>query len=236
MQPTNDTARFAGALYLLMGLPAPLVLLYIPKRLIVPGDAAATANNIRASETLFHIGTAGHLLTIVGFMLLVMVLYRLLNRVNRMHAALMVIFVLVSIPISLFSVLSELVALTLVRGADYLSVFDKAQQEALAFLFLGMRGKAITIAQIFWGLWLIPFGLLVMRSGFIPRIFGVLLIINGVAYPILSFTTMWAPEYSALMNRITFPALMGELWIMLWFLIKGARVQPIDPVAVAGPV
>ena len=227
MQPTNNTARLAGALYLLMGLPAPLVLLYIPNKLIVQEDAAATANNIRASETLFHIGTVGHLLTIVGFMLLVMVLYRLLNGVNRMHASLMVIFVLVSIPISLFSVLSEIAALTFVHGADYLSVFDRSQQEALALFFLGMRGNALVIAQIFWGLWLLPFGLLVMRSGFIPRIFGVLLIINGVAYPILSFTSLLAPELSALMNRIAFPALMGELWIMLWLLIKGAKVEPV---------
>lgn len=231
MQPTKNTARLAGALYLLMGLPAPFSLLYIPGKVIVRGDATTTANNIRANETLIQAGILGHLFSVIAFIFLAMVLYRLLNRVNAMHAALMVILVLVSIPISLFSVLNELAALTMAGGADYLSVFDQPQLDAFALFFLGVRGKALVIAQIFWGLWLLPYGLLVMRSGFFPRILGVLLIINGVAYPVLSLTSLFFPDSFELVNRIAFPALLGELWMMLWLLIKGAKVEPSEAAA-----
>jgi hypothetical protein len=224
MRPTRNTARLAGFLYLLMGLPAPFCLIYIPRTLIERGDASATAENILANQTLFQLGIVGQLVTVTLFIFLAMVLYRLLNRVNRMHAALMVILVLVSIPVSLFSLLNELGALALIRGSDYLAVFSGEQVDALAYLLLVIRGQALQIAQIFWGLWLIPFGLLVMRSGFLPRILGMLLIVNGIAYPILSLTSLFFPDYRAVAGRILFPALLGELSIMLWLLIRGARI------------
>lgn len=232
MHPTNKTARLAGVLYLLTGLFAPFSLIYVPNTLIVRGNATATADNILASERLFKMGIVGHLFSVIVFIFLAMVLYRLLNGVNKMHASLMVILVLVSIPISLFSVINELAALMLVRGADYLSAFDKTQLDALAMFFLGVRGKALLIAQIFWGLWLFPFGLLVMRSGFLPRILGALLIVNGVAYPASSLSSILLPTPVSVLNPFLFVAELGELWIMLWLLIKGARVEPV-PAAVS---
>ena len=224
MQPTPNTARLAGALYLLMGLPAPFSLLYVPRTLIVGGDATATARNVLAHEGLFQAGIAAHLFTVTMFIFVAMVLYRLLNQVNRMHAAVMVILVLVSIPISLFSLINEISALALLRGSHYVAALGKAQVDALALFLLVVRGKALLIAQIFWGLWLLPFGLLVMRSGFLPRILGVLLIVNGVAYPIASVAALFFPEHAPLVDRVLFPALLGELWIMLWLVIKGAKV------------
>lgn len=212
-----------------MGIFAPFSLLYVPNTLIVRGNATATAENIRGAQTLFQFGIFGHLFTIIVFIFVAMVLYRLLNGVNRMQAALMVILVLVSIPLSLVSVLSELAALSLVRGAEYLEVFSRSQLDALALLFLVIRGKAILFAQIFWGLWLIPFGMLVIRSGFIPRVLGILLILNGLAYPVMSLTGLFFPEYASLVDRIAFPALLGELWIMLWLIVKGARFEPVAP-------
>ncbi len=231
MQPTKNTARLAGALYLLSGLPAPFSLIYVPGRLIVRGDATATANNILANQTLFQMGIVGSLISTIAFIFVVMVLYRLLNGVNQMHASLMVILVLVSVPISLFSVVNELAALTLVRGAGYLSIFDKPHVDALALFLLGVRGKALVIAQIFWGLWLFPFGLLVMRSGFLPRILGALLIVNGFAYPALSLSSILLPTPVGVLNPFVFIAELGELWIMLWLLIKGAKVEPLAAAA-----
>lgn len=227
MHPTNKTARVAGFLYLLMAIPAPFSLIYLPGKLIVQGNAAATANNILASQMLFRLGIVAELVTAVIFLLLVMALYRLLSGVNKNHARLMVGLVLVSVAITFVNVLNNIAALTLFRGADFLAVFDKPQRDALAMLFLGLHGQGIVVNQIFWGLWLLPFGVLVMRSGFLPRILGVWLIINGFAYVALSLTDVLASQYGRMAFRIALPVLFGELAIMLWLLIKGAKVQPL---------
>lgn len=225
IEPTNRTGRAAGVVYLLIGVTAPFSMLYVPSKLFVRGDAAATAKKILANETLFRAGMLMNLISMVAFIFLAMLLYRLLNRVNRMQAALMVILVVVSVPVALVNVVSQLGALTLLRGTNYLEVFSRAQLEAAALYLLGLRGAVYLVAQIFWGLWLFPFGLLVMRSGFIPRILGILLLVNGLAYPVISLTMLLAPEYTGLANRIAFPAELGELWVMLWLTIRGARVS-----------
>jgi hypothetical protein len=124
---------------------------------------------------------------------------------------------------------NNIAALTLFRGPAFLSAFDKPQRDALGTLFLHLRGQGLVVEQIFWGLWLFPFGLLVMRSGFIPKILGVLLIINGFAYVVASLTELLAPAYANLVERFALIPETGELWIMLWLLIKGVRAQP--PVA-----
>jgi glucan phosphoethanolaminetransferase (alkaline phosphatase superfamily) len=233
MQPTNNTARLAGATYLLL-LIAPFSLLYVPNKLIVPGNAAATADKIRASELLFRMGIVCELASAVVVIFLVMILYRLFNRVNKMHASLLVILgALVSAPITFVGVVNEIGALTLLRGANFLSVFDKRQLDALAMFFIGLHGKTILVNEIFWGLWLFPFGLLIMRSHFIPRILGILLIMNGFAYLASSLTGLLLPDYASVVDRIAVIPETGELWVMLWLLIKGARVEPVEPIPVA---
>jgi len=229
MHPTVKAARVAGLLYLVMGLPAPFALIYLPGKLIVRGNAAATANNILASEMLFRIGIVAELITAVFFVLLVMALYSLLSGVNKTHARVMVGLVLASVAVTFVNVLNNIAALTLFRGADYLylSVFEKPQRDALAMLFLGLHSQGTFVNEIFWGLWLLPFGLLVMRSGFLPRILGVLLIVNGFAYVAISLTWLLLPSYGNLAFQASMPALLGELWIMLWLLIKGAKAQPL---------
>ncbi len=155
-------------------------------------------------------------------------LYRLLSGVNKTHASLMVALVLVSAAVGFMNVLNNIAALTLFRGADFLSVFDKPQRHALAMLFLRLHGQGIVINEIFWGLWLFPFGVLVMRSGFLPRILGVWLIVNCFAYVVLSFTGLLSPQYQDVAFRSAFPAQLGEVAIMLWLLIRGAKVQQLD--------
>lgn len=225
MQPTNKAARVAGALYLLASLPAGYSLLYIPRALIVRGDAAATAQNILASEMLFRVGIVTELLAAAGFIFAVRALYQLLNGVAKRLASLMVTLFLVSVPISFVNVLNPIAALALLRGGGYLSIFDQHQREAQAMLFLELHRQGILVAAIFWGLWLFPFGLLVMRSGFLPRILGVLLIVNGFAYPIVSLTAFVLPSYLNVVSRFALIAELGEVWIMAWLLIKGAGVQ-----------
>jgi hypothetical protein len=227
MHPTDKAARVAGLLYPLMGIPAVFSFFYVPRKLIVPGNATATANKILASEMLFRLGIVAWLIAAVFFLLLVMALYRLLSAVNKNHARLMVGLVLVSVAITFANALNNIAALTLFRGADYLSVFDKPQRDALAMLFLLLHGQGIVANEIFWGLWLLPFGMLVMRSRFLPRILGAWLIVNCFAYLALSFTGLLVPQYQDMVSRITFPVLFGEVAIALWLLIKGAKVQPL---------
>jgi hypothetical protein len=193
----------------------------------VPGNATATANNILASESMFRLGMAGELINAIAFLFATLALYRLFRGVNKQLASLMVTLFAISIPISFVNVLNEIAALTLVRGADFLSVFTKPQLDALAMVFLRLHSYGFVVAAIFWGLWLFPFGVLVYRSGFLPRILGVLLIINCFAYVIPSFTSLLLPQYRDVVTRLALPFLLGEVAIVLWLLIKGARAQPL---------
>ena len=231
MNSTKRTARVAGLLYLLMGITGFFSLMYVPGKLIVRGNAAATAANILASESLFRLGVASNLIAAAIFIFLALALYRLLKGVNRQHASLMVILVLVQIPLAFLNELNHLAALLLVRGADFLSVFDKPQRDALAMLFLNLNGQGSIVSQIFWGLWLLPFGVLVFRSGFLPRILGVWLMINGFAYLAMSFSGLLLPQYYEAVFRIASPFLLGEVAMMLWLLIMGAKPQPLDAAA-----
>jgi hypothetical protein len=225
-RPSRKTARIAGAWYVLMGLTAPFTLVYLPSKLIVPENATATASNVLASETLFRLGIVAALVSLVAFVFLVMALDRLLGAVNRAHASLMVALVLISVAIGFVNEVNNIAALMLFRGTKFLSAFDKPQLDALGMLFLRLRGQGLVVNELFWGLWLFPFGLLVMRSGFIPRILGILLIINGFAYVVASLTSLLAPAYANLVERFALIPETGELWIMLWLLIKGVRAQP----------
>jgi hypothetical protein len=228
MHPTVKAARVAGAVYLLLGLTAPLRLMYIPSTLFVRGNATATASNIAAHETLFRLGIVGDLLTGTICIFVTLALYRLFKAVDQNLAVLMVILgSLMVAPIYFLNTLNDAAALMLVRGTDFLSVFEKSQLDALAMLFLRLHHHGVVANEIFWGLWLFPFGILVYRSGFLPRFLGVWLIINGFAYLAISFTGLLAPQYENAVFNSALPATLGEIAIMLWLLIRGAKVQPL---------
>jgi hypothetical protein len=210
-----------------MVFTAPFSLIYVPRTLIVRGNATATANNILAHEMLFRTGIVADLIGSVIFICLAIALYRLLSGVNKTHASLMVALVLVSAAVGFLNELNNIAALTLFRGGEFLAVCDKPQRDALAMLFLRLHGQGNVINEIFWGLWLFPFGVLVFKSRFLPRILGVWLIINGFAYLAISLTGLLLPPYMDRLYNIAFPVLFGEMAIMLWLLIKGAKVQPL---------
>jgi hypothetical protein len=201
MHPTERTAPVAGALYLLNGVTGFFSIMYVPSRLIVSGNAAATASNIQAHETLFRISIVSELFCAAEFIFLGRALHRLLNGVDKRHASLMVTLGLIPLPIMFLNVLNEIAALALFRGAGFLSVFDKPQRDALAMLFLRLHGSGIGIAEILWGPFFIPFGLLVVRSGFLPRILGILLIVACFGYLADSLTSLLLPSYGDLVNR-----------------------------------
>ena len=213
--------RSAALFYLLMILSAPIGLLYVPSALIVPGDATATADRIRASEWLLRIGIGSELFHQAVAIFLALALYRLFRPVNEQHAKLMVILgAMVTVPIMFINVLNEIAALILVNDADFLSAFSKSQLDALALLFLRLHEHGIEIVQIFWGLWLFPYGILVIRSGFIPRVFGVLLFIAGAGLLASSFISLILPQYGVLFGQIATILDFGEFPIIFWFFIR----------------
>jgi hypothetical protein len=224
MTPLSKNARVAGFLYLLLSMVGPIRLIYIPSTLIVHGNAAATANNIATHEWLFRCGIVSDLLTGFLSLLVGLALYRLFKVVDQTYATLIVIFgSLMVAPIYFVNTVNDAAALFLARGADFLSAIDKPQRDALAMLFLRLHDHGVLANEIFWGVWLLPFGILVYKSRFLPRFLGVWLIVNCFAYLATSFTGLLAPQYEQTVANYAFPVMFGEVAIMLWLLIMGAK-------------
>ena len=221
MNPIQKTARLAGLLYLAIAALAVFGLVYVPAMLLVPGDAAATANNIVASESLFRLGFMSNLITFTVNVFVAVLLYKLLKPVNRGIASLMVILILIGLAIGMLNELNQFAAL-LILGTDHLSAFTAAQSQVLAALFLDLYQHGFNIAHIFWGLWLFPMGYLIFRSGFLPRVIGVLLIVAGLGY-LVDFTLFFlVPDVVLNVSNFTF---VGEVALLLWLLIRGVNVE-----------
>jgi hypothetical protein len=223
MHPLKRTARLAGLLYLLVTLTAPFVLIYVPGKLVVSGDAAATVDRILTHQSLYRASIVVGIVDELAFIGVVLVLYRLLKDVSSRLATLMVILIFLDVPLAFASIANQVATLAFARGAKFLAVFDKPQRDALATLFLQADRERVLVSMVFWGLWLFPLGLLVYRSGFLPRFLGVWLFINGLAYLSTSLAGMLVPDYVEIVRKIAFPALFGEVALMLWLLIVGAR-------------
>ena len=214
-------ARFLYPIWIVIGY---FSLQYVPAALIVDGNATETANKIMANETLFRLGIAGSLLEPIIFVLAALVLYQLLKSVNKNHASLMLVFVLISAPITMFSALNSVAALLVLNGADYLKVFGTDQLHALTMLFLNLNEQGILIATIFWGLWLFPLGYLVYKSGYFPRILGILLIIAGFGFLLNPITRLLLPTSQATLTPILDVLTIGEVLFIAWLLFKGAKI------------
>lgn len=225
MDQLKKDARIAGLLYLFVVLTGPFILVYVPGKLFVHGDAMSTARNILAHESLFRIFIVAEIIGELLFIFTVLALYRLLRNVGPRLAGVMVILILIDAPLAFLGAMNHVAALTLARGADILGVFNEAQRNALAMLFLGADTQGTYVSEVFWGLWLIPLGLLVYRSGFIPRLLGGWLIVNGLAYLTLSFTGLLFPQYAKMVYTIATPIFFGEAAFMLWLVIVGARAR-----------
>jgi len=232
MTSTHNPGRVAGIWYLLLVLIGPLRLIYIPNKLFVHGDASATANNIAAHEWLFRFGMAADVIGAVVIVMMTVAFFRLFSEVDRHLATLVVILggVMPSL-LYLVNVVSDAGALTLVRGADFLSAFDKAQRDALAMLFLRLHDHQTTAAEILWGAWLFPLGTLVYKSRFAPRFIGVWLLLNGLAYVTLSLTGLLLPHYQDKVFAYGQPVFFAEIALMLWLVIKGARPPAMPTLA-----
>jgi hypothetical protein len=225
MYPTAKTARIAGGLYL-STLPLAIYFWsYLPGKLIVHGNATASAANILAHETLFRFSILGDLFVHLILLFLTFLLYRLLSDVNRMWAFVMVGFVLVSTAVGFVNALSSIAALTLFRGADFLVAIDKAQRDALAMLFLRLHNQGFLINEVFSGVWLFPLGLLVLRCGFLPRFLGIWLIIACFGWLVVSTVALMFPTYYDAAFSFAQPVVLGEMAFALWLLLKGPSTK-----------
>ena len=219
----KKTARIAGLLYLILVITGVFSIVYVSSQIIVQGDAVTTAKNILAKEFLFRAGIINDLISNTIFVFLALVLYRLLKQVNRNQAKLMVALVIVQIPVVFIIEAFNLTSLMLFKD-ELLQTFELNQRQDLAMLFLKINDYGTLTIEMFWGLWLLPFGLLVYKSRFIPRIFGILLIIAGIAYINSSLISLLFPIYSAIVNQPTLLLVaLGEISITLWLLIKGVK-------------
>jgi len=226
MRVNNKTARLAGFLWLLMFIFGPIAQI-VRSKLFVPGDMEATAGNIMANEFLFRVGFVSDLIMLVIFLLLPLVLYKLLNGVDKNLASLMVIFVVVSVPIGMLNLLNEFTALHLLSGADYLSVFDSVQLKAQAMLAYDLYLNGYEIANIFFALWLIPLGILVYKSGFLPKILGLLLVVGGCGLFVEVLIYFLFPGYEIVNTILIVPQTIAEFVFILWILIKGIKESTV---------
>jgi hypothetical protein len=234
MNSLKKQSRIAAALYFLNGLPAPFALLYVPSVLIVRGDPAATANNVRNAESLFRLGIAVELFSATVVIFAMVAFYQLFKRVSPKHAMAMVILMVISVPISYLNVLNDLAVITFAHGPAFLSsVFNKPQLDAFVLFFFRLHGQGLILAQIFWGLWLFPFGVLVWRCGFIPRFVSVATIIAGCGYVISSSVALFLPVSMQGIGDFAMVLGAGEL-AFFWLLIWGAK-EPANKDLVPAP-
>ena len=227
MKTPKKTARTAGFLYLIVVLTGIFSLLYVPKQLFDWDNATATYQNIVNNETLFRLSIVAGIVCYTAFLLLPLVLYKLLNHINKTYAIAMVALAVVSVPISLVNLLHKMNVLTLLENENYASSISEAQLHTQVLLYLNYYDNGIVLASVFWGLWLFPFGYLVYKSGFLPKVLGILLMVGCFGYLINFLGGFLIKDYAALgIGRfVSLPASLGEIGTCLWLLIVGTTLK-----------
>ncbi|MBK9271085.1 MAG: DUF4386 domain-containing protein [Saprospiraceae bacterium] len=224
----KKTARLTGIFYLLWIFTAFYSLVYVQSKTYVKGDAAATAANFLANEFIYRTGIVNGLIGSILWIFIVLLLYRMFVQVHKAQALLMVVLVLVQIPVFFIMNALDLTSLMLFKG-EILKTFELYQRQDLSMFIIKINDYISIALEMFWGLWLFPFGYLVYQSGFIPRILGTFLILNGIAYVIHCLTHLIFPIYQDFVFKLSTPIwTLGEVSIMLWLVVKGANIHQKD--------
>ena len=226
MSSIQKTARFAGVLYLIITIAAIVAHFYVPSNIIVPGDAAATANNIMNNETLFRVGGVGsELIILLSEIVLSVVLYVLLKPVNKTLSLLAAVSRLAMATIHGLNLINYFFALLLLSGTGYLTVFEADQLHALVMLFLDAHSYGFTIGIAFLTLHVFILGYLIFKSGYFPKILGVLFVAAAFGYLIDSFALLLSTSYETTPIYLALPIAISEIAFPLWLLIKGVNVE-----------
>ena len=232
MRSNNNTARLAGLLWFLSTVTGAFGLISLRSNIIVPGDAAATATNIMTSEFLYRAAIVSSLFSQIFLFFLALTLFHLFKEVNRWLSTVLVASMMVSVAIAVVNTLNHFGVLILLSQVEYLNVFQPEQRSAMAFLLLRLaNGPGQGLLEIFWAPFYFSFGLLILRSRFLPRIFGFLLMVMGAGFAINVFEKFLFPQfYPALFTQLAMlGGALGGIPTTLWLLIKGAEVKPLNP-------
>lgn len=225
---SNKTiARISGLLYLGVVLSGIFALMYVPSKLIVPGNASLTYQNITSAEILFRLGIVSGLMCYTFFIFLPLVLYRLLSHVNENYAKVMVLLAVMSVPVFFLNVQNEFSILSLINDGQNQLGLSIEQVQSQVMLYLEQYNNGMRIVHIFSGLWLFPFGYLVFKSGFLPKILGILLMLGCFGYLVnfTGYTLIHNYSKIGISSYISLPASIGEIGTCLWLLIVGVKVN-----------
>jgi hypothetical protein len=224
----RKTARTAGVLYLLSGLSGVFSYVYLPTQFIVPSDGVATAARITARPVVYNMGIVSDVAGQILLVCAVLQLYALLRDVNRARARLMVVFVVLAAAVQFANAFNLLAPTILLGGMSYLTPFTTAQADALALAFLRLRETGMLVTQVFWGLWLLPLGLLVIASGFVPRVLGMALVVASVGYVAASAAYFMMPVHGHIVTHFAMPiGGVAETAMILWLIVKGVRTNSL---------
>jgi hypothetical protein len=219
-------ARWAGVLYLIIFVAAIVTHFYVPSQLIVPGDAAATASNIIASESLFRLGAVGgELVILLSEIVLTVLLYVLLRPVSKTLSLVAAVARLAMTTIHGINLLNYFFVVLLLSGADYLAVFQADQLQALALLFLDAHHYGFTLGIPFLSLHALILGYLILKSGYLPKLLGVLFLVAALGYLIDSAGLLLSPSYATTPALIAMAIAIAEIAFPLWLLIKGVNLS-----------
>lgn len=208
MKRTVTILRILYPLWMICGI---FSIMYVPGKLVVAGNGAATAANILANPFLFRSGIVGSLITQLLFIIAALLLYKLFESVNKDQSLLMIVLALVSVPIAMLNTLNQLAALLTLKNAEQM------------MFFLDLNAQGITIPTIFWGLWLFPLGYLIIQSGYFPKMIGFIVMIGGVGYCLDAFTKLLIPDLTMLLSFFQLMA-MGEVIFLAWLVIVGPKL------------
>jgi hypothetical protein len=219
--PRCGATRTAGVFYLRMGRGTGFGMGYVDPLLQASKDAAVTVSTLQASASLFHAGVASTTFGLIAMLFLANALFGLFESVDRSQARLLVIFVGVGVAIALLNLVNLLTAIQLSRGDGNLSAVNPAQRGGLMLTFLAAYRCGSQVAAFFWGLWLLPFGLLILRSGLVPRVLGVLMTVGCFIYLLLGITGLFFPGYGKIVRQCLIIPTIGEIGTIAWLLLKG---------------
>ena len=225
MESPKTTARLAGLLYVLVALLTPFIMFYAPSQLFVPGDASATVDRIAERQDLFVATIIVGIVSEFLFVSVILLLYRLFKPVDDVLAGFMLLSIMLQVPLAFLGMANEVATLQFIRGGEFLQVFDEHQRDALIMFLMYVDRQGVLVSQVFWGVWLLPLGALVFRSRMIPRLLGVWLVLNGLAYIALSVIGLARPELRASAFSLATPLMFGELALALWLLIMGVKLR-----------
>ena len=218
-------ARIAGILYLINAITGAIGIIIVPGKLIAPNDIAATAQNIINNEFLFRIGILSSISCQIVFIFLALTLFNLFENVSRSLTRTLLTLVVVSVPVAFYLIFNQIEAFEILQN-NVMTSMEQIQKQELAMSKLQIYKDGVVLIGVFWGLWLIPFGQLVYKSGFIPKILGVFLIVGGLSYLLDVTAFILIPDFHRQTNiLVAVISSIAEITMVLWFLIKGIKTD-----------